>query len=69
MVIVERNAERCQWLSEELPGALVIQGDGTDIELLEAEGMAEADAVVAVTDHDEKNLLASLLAKQMGCGR
>ncbi|AAS81156.1 Trk system potassium transporter TrkA [Thermus thermophilus] len=66
VVIVERNAERCQWLSEELPGALVIQGDGTDIELLEAEGMAEADAVVAVTDHDEKNLLASLLAKQMG---
>ena len=66
MVIGGGNVGRCQWLSEELPGALVIQGDGTDIELLEAEGMAEADAVVAVTDHDEKNLLASLLAKQMG---
>lgn len=65
-VLIESNRERCEWLAEELPGALVIQGDGTDLELLQAEQMAEADAVVAVTDNDEKNLLASLLAKQLG---
>lgn len=65
-VIIEPSPERCEWLASELPGALVVRGDGTDLELLEAEGMAEADAVVAVTDNDEKNLLASLLAKQLG---
>ncbi|GAA6732999.1 Trk system potassium transporter TrkA [Thermus oshimai] len=65
-VVIEPSRERCEWLAEELPGALVIQGDGTDLELLQAEQMAEADAVVAVTDNDEKNLLASLLAKQLG---
>ncbi|SDF18846.1 trk system potassium uptake protein TrkA [Thermus arciformis] len=69
VVVIEPNGERCQWLAQELPGALVIQGDGTDLELLRAEGMAEADAVVAVTDNDEKNLLASLLAKQFGVGK
>ncbi len=69
VVVIEPSGERCQWLAQELPGALIIQGDGTDLELLQAEGMAEADAVVAVTDNDEKNLLASLLAKQLGVGK
>ncbi|TBH21752.1 Trk system potassium transporter TrkA [Thermus thermamylovorans] len=69
VVVIEPNRERCEWLSQELPGALVIQGDGTDLELLEAEGIREADAVVAVTDNDEKNLLASLLAKQLGVSK
>ena len=66
VMVIEPSQERCEWLASELPGALVVRGDGTDLELLEAEGMAEADAVVAVTDNDEKNLLASLLAKQLG---
>ncbi|GGM91563.1 Trk system potassium transport protein TrkA [Thermus composti] len=66
VVIVEASLERCQWLSQELERALVIQGDGTDLELLQSEGITEADVVVAVTDNDEKNLLASLLAKQLG---
>ncbi|MGC8968181.1 MAG: Trk system potassium transporter TrkA [Thermus sp.] len=69
VVVIEPSGERCQWLAQELPGALIIQGDGTDLELLRAEGMAEADAVVAVTDNDEKNLLASLLAKQFGVSK
>lgn len=69
VVVIEPNRERCEWLSQELPRALVIQGDGTDLELLEAEGIREVDAVVAVTDNDEKNLLASLLAKQLGVGK
>uniref|UniRef100_A0A831UHF2 Trk system potassium uptake protein TrkA n=1 Tax=Thermus islandicus TaxID=540988 RepID=A0A831UHF2_9DEIN len=69
VVVIEAGRERCEWLSQELPGALVIHGDGTDIELLEAEGINEADVVVAVTDNDEKNLLASLLAKQLGVSK
>ncbi|WP_117236761.1 Trk system potassium transporter TrkA [Thermus sediminis] len=69
VVVVESNRVRCEWLSQELPQALVIHGDGTDIELLEAEGVRETDVVVAVTDNDEKNLLASLLAKRLGVSK
>ncbi len=69
VVLVEQDRSRCEWLSVELPGALVVQGDGTDLELLESEGLSEADALVAVTDNDEKNLLVSLLAKQVGVGK
>ncbi len=69
VVIVEPKRERCEWLAEALPRARVIQGDGTDLELLEQEDVAFMDVVVAVTDNDEKNLLASLLAKQLGIPR
>jgi trk system potassium uptake protein len=64
--IIDRNPDRCLWLAEQLPGALVLEGDGTDLELLESEGLDNIDAMVAVTENDEKNLLVSLLAKQVG---
>lgn len=66
VTIIDHSPERCAWLSEQLPGALVLEGDGTDLELLESEGLDQVDAVVAVTENDEKNLLVSLLAKQVG---
>jgi len=66
VVLIEQDHERCVFISEQLPGVLVIQGDGTDLKLLEQEGLELADALIAVTDNDEKNLLVSLLAKQMG---
>ena len=55
-------------MAEELD-ALVLHGDGADIELLEQEGVDELPVVVAVTNNDEKNLLISLLAKQLGVPR
>ncbi|MER3483569.1 MAG: Trk system potassium transporter TrkA [Blastocatellia bacterium] len=66
VTIIDHSPERCAWLAEQLPGALVLEGDGTDLELLESEGLDQVDAVVAVTENDEKNLLVSLLAKQVG---
>lgn len=63
--IIEKSAERCKTLAVELPSALVLHGDGTDLELLEAEQINRTDVLVSVTTNDEKNLLASLLAKQM----
>ena len=65
MKIIEKSAERCKTLAVELPSALVLQGDGTDLELLESEQINRSDVLVSVTTNDEKNLLASLLAKQM----
>lgn len=67
--IIEKNEERCEFLAEELNSTLVINGDGTDLELLNEEDISSCDVVVSVTNNDEKNLLCSLLLKQMGVKR
>ncbi len=67
--IIEKDEERCNYLSEELNNALVINGDGTDLELLNEEDIASSDVVVSVTNNDEKNLLCSLLLKHLGTAR
>ena len=67
--IIERDEVRCNYLAEELNNALVINGDGTDIELLNEEDIAASDVVVSVTNNDEKNLLCSLLLKHLGATR
>ncbi|MGN0014508.1 MAG: Trk system potassium transporter TrkA [Candidatus Gastranaerophilaceae bacterium] len=64
--IFEKNIKRCEYISELLKKSLVINGDGTDIQLLTNESVEDADVLVSVTDNDEKNLLCSLLAKQSG---
>ena len=64
--VVELNENRCRLVSETLPHATVICGDGTDQELLESERMTAADAFVALTDRDEDNLIISLYAMQKG---
>ena len=66
ITIIEHNEARCLKLAEHLPSALVLHGDGTDLELLEQERAEDADVLVAVTDDDGKNLLVSLLAKNLG---
>ncbi len=63
--IIERDRERCQHLAAELPRALVLRGDGTDLALLEAEQVDQASVLVSVTSNDQSNLLCSLLASQM----
>ena len=67
--IIERDTQRCEKLAENLSQTLVINGDGTDLSLLNEEDIASSDVVVSVTNNDEKNLLCSLLAKQLGVKR
>lgn len=67
--IIEKNAKRCELLSETLENSLVLNGDGTNLELLNEEDIAESDVLISVTNNDEKNLLCSLLAKQLGVKR
>jgi len=67
--IIEVNPERCEELSDQLKKTLVIKGDGTDLELLESEDIGDSEVLVSVTNNDEKNLLCSLLAKQLGVKR
>lgn len=61
--IVEINRERCEVLSELLPEATIVCGDGTDKQLLLEEGLAEAESVVTLTSLDEENILLSLFAQ------
>ncbi len=63
--IIERDFERCQQLSEMLPQAVIINGDGTDKQLLDEEGVAVVDAVGNFTGIDEENILLSLYEKEM----
>ena len=64
--IIELNKERCILLSELLPNALIIHGDGTDQEVLDNENIQTADATIALTNMDEENLISSLYAHQCG---
>ena len=67
--IIEKNYERCQYLAEELRNTLVINGDGTNLKLLDEEEIGSTDVVISVTNNDERNLLCSLLSKQLGVKR
>lgn len=64
--LIENNYERCEFLSQNLKKTLILNGTGTSLELLEEEETGKCDVVVAITNNDEKNLLCSLLAKQLG---
>ena len=63
--LVEGDRQRAEFLAETIEGALVIHGDPADIDLLAREGLAETDAVVAVTPDEESNLVACLMAKHL----
>lgn len=63
--IIEQNKERCNELSELLPQALVIHGDGTDRNLLYEEGLPRIHTFVSWTSMDEENIMLSLFAKSV----
>ena len=64
--IIDTNRERSRLAAEALENGLAICGDGTDIDLLMEEGVADADAVVCLTEDDKLNLMLALLAKHLG---
>jgi len=64
--LIEYNYKRCELLSQALKDTLILHGSGTSLEILEQEEIGRCDAVIAITNNDEKNLLCSLLSKQLG---
>ncbi|MEJ8569411.1 Trk system potassium transporter TrkA [Elongatibacter sediminis] len=67
--IVERDYERCRDLSRMLYQCIVLNGDATDASLLRDEAVGDTDVFCAVTDDDETNILAAMLAKRYGVGK
>ncbi len=64
--IIEKDAERCKFLSKNLKKALILHGDGADQQLLMEENVSNMDAFLAVSNNDELNIMAALLAKKLG---
>lgn len=64
--LVESNREIAFELADELPNALVINGDGRNAELLEEENISNMDAFIAVTGNSETNIMSCLVAKSKG---
>ncbi len=64
--IVENNPARAAELESLLDGGTVICGDGTDVDLLEEEGISDYDATVCLTDMDEENIIVSMYAERKG---
>lgn len=63
--IIERNRERCEELSVLLPKAIIINGDGSDEELLKEEGIEYVESFVPLTGLDEENIFLTLHARQI----
>ncbi len=64
--IVEKSKERAIDLADQLSDALVINGDGRNIELLEEENFSNMDALISVTGNSETNIMSCLVAKSKG---
>ena len=65
VTIFERDAVRCKELSELLPQALIINGDGTDKDMLLEEGVENVESFVALTNLDEENIMLSMYVKSV----
>lgn len=67
--MIEYGSERCRELSETLDRTVVLQGDATDRDLMLEENIENTDMFCALTNDDEANIMASLLAKKLGARR
>ena len=63
--IIDNNPKRCEELSILLPKAVIINGDGTNEELLREEGIEYVESFVPLTGIDEENILLTLHAKHV----
>lgn len=67
--MIELDKQKSYRLSSMLSNTLVINGDGTNMELLKDEGLEKMDAFIAVTGNSDTNILSCLLAKHLGVKR
>ena len=67
--IFEKDKDRCEYLSDLLPEAVIINGDGTNRQLLMEEGLSNADSLVCLTGSDEENIFLALYGRQVCPGK
>jgi len=64
--LIDHNKKNAERLAEQLRHTLVLSGDATDEELLTQENIEDMDVFCALTNDDETNIMAGMLAKRMG---
>ncbi|MBV0933775.1 Trk system potassium transporter TrkA [Marinobacterium weihaiense] len=64
--LIERDLGRCNWLARELNNTIVLHGSASDRDLLVEENIEDTDVFCALTNDDEANIMASMLAKRLG---
>lgn len=64
--LIEKDKDHALDLADDLPNALIIRGDGRNVELLEEEAIGEMDAFISVTGNSETNIMSCLVAKSKG---
>ena len=65
-VVIEKNSANAETLNQAIPEQLIINADGTDRDILDEEGLSDADAFVALTGTDEVNMLMGMYAHREG---
>lgn len=66
MTIFEVDPQKSRSLSEQFPRADIIQGDGTDQDALEEQGLSQMDAFITLSSRDEENLMTGMYASRCG---
>lgn len=64
--LIETDKDKAFEIADDVPGCLVINGDGRNVDLLEEESIYDMDAFIAVTGNSETNIMSCLLAKSKG---
>ena len=64
--MIDNRRDKAEWLASKLKETMVLYGDGTDVELLKAENIQDADSFIAVTESEQTNLLSGMLAHHLG---
>lgn len=64
--LIDKDLGKCNYLAKNIPGVQVVCGDGTNIKVLEEEGVGNYDAIVSVTGNSETNIFTCLIAKESG---
>jgi trk system potassium uptake protein TrkA len=67
VTMIEANPERARFVADKLAHTVILNGDARDPEIHEEANLRAAEAVVCVTNDDEVNIMAALLAKRLGC--
>jgi len=64
--MIDSRRDKAEWLASNLKQTMILHGDGTDVELLKAENIGDADSFIAVTENEQTNLLSGMLARHLG---
>ena len=64
--MIDNKRDKAEWLATNLKETMILNGDGTDVELLKAENIGEADSFIAATENEQTNLLSGMLARHLG---